>query len=132
MAAVADSTKRGSDPGSSEESETARAWTERESSYRSQIAALEEEQSTLRDAWSEIVRANMAMAEDLKQQLVEATKERDEAKSELDHLIEEQQEKHEHWATELAAAKLLVAELSEERDRMHQKLVALLRKFPAS
>lgn len=35
-------------------------WKKREKDYKAQIAALEEEQETLRDAWSEIVRANMA------------------------------------------------------------------------
>lgn len=115
-----------------EETDPDHVWEEREEWYRSQIAALEEEQTTLRDAWSEIVRGNMAMAEDLKQQLIEATNERDEAQTELDHLTEEHTEKHQALAVDLASAKLHVAQLSEERDRMHQKLIVLLRKFPAT
>lgn len=105
-----------------------RAWNEREESYRAQIAALEEEQVTLRDAWSEIVRGNMAMSEDLKKQLNEATRERDLAREEMEKLKND--DGHDVLASSLAEAKLRVAQLSEQRDLMHQKLVVLLREFP--
>eukprot|EP00635_Sarcinochrysidales_sp_CCMP3193_P015717 CAMPEP_0118889752 /NCGR_PEP_ID=MMETSP1166-20130328/528_1 /TAXON_ID=1104430 /ORGANISM="Chrysoreinhardia sp, Strain CCMP3193" /LENGTH=138 /DNA_ID=CAMNT_0006828347 /DNA_START=1 /DNA_END=418 /DNA_ORIENTATION=+ len=99
----------------------------REDEYRSQIMALEEEQTTLREAWSEIVRTNTATAEDLQSQLREATNERDEARAELDTVLSEHKELQDGMAAELAAAKVAVAELSEQRDVMHHKLVSLLR-----
>ncbi|KAJ8607008.1 hypothetical protein CTAYLR_006238 [Chrysophaeum taylorii] len=114
------------------ETEAEAAWVAREEEYRAEIAALEEEQITLRDAWSEIVRTNMATAEDLKLQLIESTNERDAAQAELDELQTEHAESHDALAVELADAKLKVAQLCEERDRLHQQLVLLLRKFPAT
>lgn len=68
-----------------------------------------------------------AQAEDLKQQLAEATTERDEARAKLDNLVDQQANDHEALAADLAAAKLNVAELAEKRDKMNHKLVTLLR-----
>ena len=107
-------------------------YRKQEEEYRNQIASLEEEQITLREAWTEIVRGNMATVDDLKQLLIEAQNERDEAVSELNFLEKEHEEKHDALASELAATKLSVAQLSEDRDIMHRKLVSLLRTIPSS
>uniref|UniRef100_A0A7S3K0D3 Uncharacterized protein n=1 Tax=Aureoumbra lagunensis TaxID=44058 RepID=A0A7S3K0D3_9STRA len=103
-----------------------------EEDYRNQISALEEEQITLREAWSEIVRTNMATVDDLKQQLIEAQYEKEEAQSEYDALLNDHEKVHNNLATELAATKVHVAQLSQERDDMHTKLVSLLRTIPSS
>ena len=63
------------------------AWRAKEEDYQSQILALEEEQATLRDAWSDIVRNNLATVDDLRQQLAEQTKRRDDARVQVDALL---------------------------------------------
>ena len=63
------------------------AWRAKEEDYQSQILALEEEQATLRDAWSDIVRNNLATVDDLRQQLAVQTKRRDDARVQVDALL---------------------------------------------
>ncbi|KAH8052330.1 hypothetical protein JL720_14967 [Aureococcus anophagefferens] len=41
-------------------------WRARKAEYEAQIVGLEEEQATLRDAWSDIVRDNLSTVDDLK------------------------------------------------------------------
>ena len=89
-------------------------WRLREEEYRTQILALEEEQQTLREAWSEIVRTNTENAETLKSQLKTAADEKAQAQQDLDKVLDEQKDFHGHLASELAAAKLAVAQLSEQ------------------
>ena len=63
------------------------AWRAKEEDYQSQLLALEEEQATLRDAWSDIVRNNLATVDDLRQQLAVQTKRRDDARVQVDALL---------------------------------------------
>ena len=69
----------------------------------------------------------LGAVDDLKAQLSEATTEKDAAQAELDTVLSEQKETQDQMASELAAAKITVAELSQERDKMHHSLVTLLR-----
>ena len=103
------------------------AWKEKEKNYQGQILALEEEQATLRDAWSDIVRTNLAAADDLRAQLNEQQTLRDEAQVQADAVLGELESQHNHLVAELAAAKLRVAELSDQRDRAHHRLAELAR-----
>ncbi|KAJ1447432.1 hypothetical protein M885DRAFT_542782 [Pelagophyceae sp. CCMP2097] len=108
--------------------EESAGWQEQELGYRSQITALEEEQATLRDAWREIVRGNLATVEDLKKNLAETTRSRDAAQAGIDALVGSQRQRHSDITAALARAKLTVAELSSERDEMQARLLALVRK----
>ena len=100
-------------------------WRAREAEYEAQIVGLEEEQATLRDAWSDIVRDNLSTVDDLKRTLAGRAKLRDEARATRDALVAKLETQQNHLVAELAAAKLRVAELSDARDRAHHDLGAL-------
>jgi len=103
------------------------AWKDKETNYQGQILALEEEQATLRDAWSDIVRTNLAAADELRTQLKTQTVLRDEAQAQADAVLGELESQRNHLVCELANAKLRVAELSDKRDRAHHSLAELAR-----
>ena len=100
-------------------------WRARKAEYEAQIVGLEEEQATLRDAWSDIVRDNLSTVDDLKRTLAGRAKLRDEARATRDALVAKLETQQTHLVAELAAAKLRVAELSDARDRAHHDLGAL-------
>ena len=101
------------------------AWRAKKDAYEAQIVGLEEEQATLRDAWSDIVRANLDTVDDLKRKLKERERVRNDARAQRDALFRSQESHMNLLVAELAAAKLNVAELSDKRDRAHHDLGAM-------